>query len=468
MNRTTLFLGSAAVLALVALVAYVPRNRGVERPQVDSFPRPDGVTASDGSLTMKARLSHPYVGAARQDVFLTVDLTAKEVAGAARAPLNLALVIDRSGSMSGFKLNQAKLAAKQLVSQLRAVDRLALVHYGSDVKSQAGQQATEEGKRNMLAYIDGIWDDGGTNIGAGVSTGRDLLMSSMAGFKVNRLVLISDGQPTEGMTDTSGLTELVRETRSHGISLSSIGVGSDFNEDLMQALAEVGAGAYAYLNDASQLATIFQKDLHQASTQVASGVTLALELPAGVELGEVLGYRSDVTGKTVRIFLPDFAAGQIERLVARVNVAPGSVGTTLDIAGIDLRYRDLLRDAQVASEARLSAHVTADQAEVARNRDGEATVFAARARSAWNTQQAADALKAGNREEAEKLLQGNAFFFEEAAQVAGPAAVAKDMQEQNDLLHEFQNARDEAAVQHQTKSAKRKARLDYGLMGSTY
>jgi Ca-activated chloride channel homolog len=168
------------------------------------------------------------------------------------------------------------------------------------------------------------------------------------------------------------------------------------------------------------------------------------------------------------VFLPDFAAGQIERLVARVTVAPGSIGSTLDVAGIALHYRDLLRDAQVASEARLSAHVTADLAEVAKNRDGEATVFAARARSAWNTQQAAEALKAGEREKAEKLLEGNAFYFEEAAKVAGPAAVAQDLQDQSALLNEFKNARDDAAVQHQTKAAKRKARMDYGLMGSTY
>lgn len=467
MNRTTLFLGSAAVLALIALVAYVPRGGG-QTVRVDPAPHLDPVTASDGSLTMKARLSHPYVGTVQQDVFLTIDLAAKEVPGAARAPLNLALVIDRSGSMSGFKLNQAKLAAKQLVSQLRAVDRLAIVHYGSDVKSLASQLATEDGKRTMLSYIDGIWDDGGTNIGAGVSTGRDLLMASKSDFKVNRVVLISDGQPTEGMTDTSGLTELVREVRAHGISLSSIGVGSDFNEDLMQALAEVGAGAYAYLNDASQLATIFQKDLNQAATQVASNVSLELQLPAGVELGEVLGYRTQVTGKTVRVFLPDFAAGQVERLVARVVVAPGSEGSTLDIAGLGLEYRDLLKDAKVASEARLSAHVTADQGEIAKNRDREATVFAARARSAWNTEQAAAALKAGERARAEKLLQDNAFYFEEAAQVAGPAAVAADVQAQSEMINEFKNARDEAAIQHQSKSAKRKARMDYGLMGSTY
>ena len=470
MNRTALFLGSAAVLALVALVAYVPRHHGqgaTKPPPVDR-PALDPVTAKDGSLSLQARLSHPYVGTGRQDLFLTVDVKAVDVPGTERAPVNLALVIDRSGSMSGFKLNQAKMAARQLVSQLRPQDRLAIVHYGSDVKAMAGEPATSDGKERMLRYIDGIFDDGGTNIGAGLTTAKEQLLASLEGYKVNRVVLISDGQPTEGVTDQAGLAALVRETRGHGISVSAIGVGSDFNEDLMQAIAEIGSGAYAYLNDASQLASIFQKDLAQAGLQVANGVSVQLRLPEGVEFGEVLGYRTEVNGRDVRINLPDFAASQVERLVARLTLSPGSPGATVDVAALDLRYRDLLKNEAVSSEARLAAHVTSDEGEIAKNRDPEATVFAARARSAWNTQQAADALKAGDRGRAEQLLKENTFYFEEAAKVAGPAAVAPDLRSQEQMLEEFQGARDEAAVQHQAKSAKKKARMDYGLMGSTY
>ena len=78
--------------------------------------------------------------------------------------------------------------------------------------------------------------------------------------------------------------------------MSAIGVGTDFNEDLMQAFAEYGAGAYGFLEDAGQLATLFQKDLQQAATQVARNVELSFELPEGVTLGEVLGYRAHQAG----------------------------------------------------------------------------------------------------------------------------------------------------------------------------
>lgn len=465
MNRTGIFLAAAGVLALVALVAGLPRvgHTTTTLPQVNV-----PAAAASGALKMTGRLSHPYVGLGRSDVFLTVDVTAIDIPGAQRAPLNLAVVIDRSGSMSGFKLTQAKQAAKQLVSQLTANDRLSIVHYGSDVKSMAGSYATTENKERMLSYIEGIWDDGGTNIGAGLSTGRDLLLAARSDFKVSRMILISDGQPTEGLTDSNGLNAIVRETRQQGISVSSIGVGTDFNEDLMQGFAVAGSGAYAYLADASQLGTIFSKDLNQAATQVARNVTLTFELPAGVELGEVLGYRAAQSGSTVRISMPDFAAAQLERVVARVVVGATTTGSTIDVAKLRLDYTDLLKNEAITNDASLAAMVT-DQAEVVlKNRDKEASVFAARARSAVNTQQAAELLKQGESEKANALLDQNTFYFEEASQVAGPAAVEGDLAEQKSMKADFGNARDEDGRQAAGKAAKRKARIDFGLQGSTY
>ncbi|MGV3619720.1 MAG: VWA domain-containing protein, partial [Archangium sp.] len=109
MNRTGIFLASAAILALVALVVGVPHftsgGDGAE-PIPTPPPRPSG----NGSLSMTARLSHPFVAIGTQDVFATVDLRAIELPNQSRGAVNLALVIDRSGSMSGFKLNQAKQA----------------------------------------------------------------------------------------------------------------------------------------------------------------------------------------------------------------------------------------------------------------------------------------------------------------------------------------------------------------------
>jgi Ca-activated chloride channel family protein len=476
MNRTGIFLAAAGVLALIAVVAAGPSMRGgtaTSPPATTTVTPLDSSKVQDGSLSMTARLSHPFVGLGRQDVFLTVDLRAVEVPGARRAPVNLALVIDRSGSMSGFKLNQAKQAARQLVSQLTEADRLAIVHYGSDVKEMDGVMATPENKARLLAFIDGIWDDGGTNIGAGLTRGRDLLLAAKSDFRVNRLVLISDGQPTEGVTDFGGLTSIVRDVRSAGVSVSSIGVGEDFNETLMEAIAEVGAGAYAYLQDASQLASIFQKDLNAAGTQVARGVVLTFKVPQGARLERVLGHSQvtrafDGTTEQVAVSLPDFAAAQQERVVVQLAVDGKQAGYTVNVSQVELTYTDLLRDTGVKTEAHLAAMTTDRPDVVVKNQDKDAVVFAARARAADNSRRAAELLGDGDVEGAKALFKTNEAIFSEAAAVAGAAAVAPDIQAQRQHAEAFDLARDEPARKAAQKAIRTKARIDYGLMGSTY
>src|SRR4051794_31713233 len=131
MNRTTVFLGLAGALALLALIIGVPRAAGFKGFHPDPVgPGGDPVVVADGSIRMEARLSHPYIGTGSSDVFATLDLTGAQVPGATRSPVNVALVIDRSGSMAGEKLFQAKQAARKLVEQLGEADRIAVIHFG--------------------------------------------------------------------------------------------------------------------------------------------------------------------------------------------------------------------------------------------------------------------------------------------------------------------------------------------------
>ncbi|NMO22973.1 VWA domain-containing protein [Pyxidicoccus fallax] len=472
MNRTVLFLSLAGGLALTALVLGLPPLGTPPKPPpgvvVAPPAPPQPVTATVGSLTMTSRLSHPYIPTGTSEVFATVDLTGAEVPGAKRSPVNLALVIDRSGSMSGYKLAQAKQAARHLVSLLREEDRLAIVHYGSDVKSLPSLPATPGNRERMLQYIDGIWDEGGTNIGAGLSAGRFQLATAQGGYSVNRLILMSDGQPTEGITDDEGLTQQARELRAAGITVSAIGVGTDFNEDLMQSFAEYGAGAYGFLEDAGQLATLFQMDLQQATTSVARDVTLTFTLPPGTSLGEVLGYRASQTGNVVSVTLPDFSAGQLERVVVRLNVTDDEVGRTVRVTDLKLAYTDLIRDVVVRSDTSLSAVVTDRREEVLARQDKEATVYATRARSAVNMQKAAEALRGGRKDEAKMYLQQNQALFHEASAVTGAAAVAADVAEQQATMDEYDSAGSEEESRALIKKSKVKALKSFGRLGSTY
>ncbi|ADO71050.1 vWA domain-containing protein [Stigmatella aurantiaca] len=476
MNKTVTLLALAGGLALTALVLGLPHvtsqpvHSATPSPSKPPppLPPPPPPSTSQGSLAMTSRLSHPYITPGSSDVFVTVDITGQEVPGARRSPVNLALIIDRSGSMSGYKLEQAKQAARHLVTLLKDDDRLAIVHYGSDVKSLPGLQATPANRERMIQYIEGIWDEGGTNISAGLLAGQAQVETARSDYRVNRLILISDGQPTEGSTDEGSLKQVVKDIRTRGITVSSIGVGTDFNEDLMQAFAEYGAGSYGFLEDAGKLATLFQKDLQQASTQVARNVELSFELPQGIALGEVLGYRANTAGSTVRVALTDFSAGQTERVVARVVVTGSRVGQAVDVTGLKLAYTDLLKDKTVETASRLSAMVTDQREEVLARQDKDATVYATRARSAQNLQKAAEALKKGRREEAKQFIQQNQQMFQEAASVAGAPAVAADMADQDAAFAEYEKAASADDVNTAVKRSKTQALKSFGRLGSTY
>lgn len=435
MNRTTAFLSVAAALALLAVVVGIP-NRPVATPPAppapapapSPAPTPPPAPAGPGSLTLSGNLSHPRIIPGTTSGFATVTVTAVSLPNVRRAPVNLAVVLDRSGSMSGSKIADAKRAAARLVELLGPDDRLAVVHYGNDVSVLPGTFATEEGKRRLHRFIAAIQEEGGTNIGAGLEAGRRQIEQAQSDFKVNRLVLLSDGQPTVGLTSPRALSALVERAREHGISVTSLGVGADFNEDLMQHLADVGGGSFGFISerDGALMARIFEKDLTQAGTLVAQGVKLTLVPGPGVVLHEVFGRLSERTGEGLTVTLPDFSAGQAEKLVVRLSVTTAQAAGTVDVASAALGYRDLL--AGGAGEARLSlASLVTDDAQVVRQaQDKDAVVFATRARAAANTKAAAEFLAVGSVEKAKEALQKNAVLFDEAASVAGEDALRAD------------------------------------------
>jgi Ca-activated chloride channel family protein len=441
MNRTTAFLGAAAALLLTAVVLGVPRAAPppAQPPQPSPAPAPAPTpaptpTAPAGALSLTGRLSHPFLQPGTSDVFATLEVAAAEVPGSARAPVNLALVIDRSGSMSGAKLIQARVAAERLVDLLDEHDRLAVIHYGSDVRSLGGLFATPDNKARMRRYIRAIVDEGGTNIGDALAAGKVELAKAMSDFRVNRLLLLSDGQPTVGVTSAAGLANVVASIRGAGVSVTSLGVGADFNEDLMQHLADVGGGSYGFISDATATASLFERDLRQAGTMVVRGVTLRFRLPDGVVFREAFGRPASTTGDTVSLALPDFSAGQVEKVVVHLSATPRATSGSVDVAGFTLDFTDLKTEAPAQARLALSAMVTTDGTLAQARRDKGAFVEATRARASANYRKAAEAMDRGDFDGAKETLDANTAYFYEAEQLAGPGAVADEVRNQEVLM----------------------------------
>jgi len=439
MNRTTAFFALAGALVLAALIAGLPRipvpawspavtvaAPMAALPAPASTPPPPSIEQS-GSLTLTGSLSHPYLVPGTSDLFATLQISAVEVKGK-RAPVNLALVIDRSGSMSGEKLEQAKRAATHLVDLLDENDRLAIVHYGNDVRAFAAAMCTAETRVQMKRYISGIQEQGGTNIGDGLAAGQAQLALMRSDFRVNRLLLLSDGQPTVGVTSPVGLARIVSGIRNAGISVTSMGVGADFNEDLMQRLADVGGGSYGFISNATATATLFEKDLKQAGTMVAQSVSIRFALPDGVTLGEVFGRPTSVEGRTVTVTMPDFAAGQVEKLVIRLTAATGAAaqGSTLDMGRFELAYRDLRDQRDAASVLSLSAMLTHDVKIADARRNKDAYLDATRAQTSVNYKKAAIAIDQGDFATANRAIEANNGLLNDAAAVGGIGSVDEE------------------------------------------
>jgi Ca-activated chloride channel family protein len=362
------------------------------------------------------------------DVFATLDVSAADVPGAHRAPVNLALVIDRSGSMAGAKLEGARQAALRLVDLLDEHDRLSISHYGSDVVTLPASLATPAAREEMAAFIRAIDSRGGTNLGEGLTAGKAQLDLARGEFPVNRLVLLSDGQPTVGIVAPQALAGLVTSFRQGGVTVTSLGVGDDFNEDLMQRLADVGGGSYAFIREGEPeaMARLFEADLQQAGTLVARGATLSFTVPPGVDFVEVYGRPAVVEGSQVSITLPDFSARQREQLVVHLRARVAASEGSQAVGQVRLDYQDVLAGRAADASLALAASVTTDRTLAAKPSTPAAVVQVAQAQAAANYQVAAVALERGDAVQAQAALLRNDVLFERAEAVAGAGAVARE------------------------------------------
>jgi Ca-activated chloride channel homolog len=214
------------------------------------------------------------------------------------------------------------------------------------------------------------------------------------------------------------------------VSVTALGIGYDFNEDLMSQIAMSGGGSYGYLKDASALAAVIRRDLQQAGTLVARDVHLEVRLPDGVELREVLGRPFARQGGTVSVTLPDFSARQVEKLVMHLSAAsPARDGQAIDVGDFALAYRDVLADRVADQKLKLAAVVTLDRSLADARRDRDALVVATRARASVNYKRAAEAVQHGRFDEARRAVEENKAMFFEAEEVAGGDALAADKAE---------------------------------------
>ena len=324
---------------------------------------------------------------------------------AVRKPLNLSLVIDRSGSMQGRPLDEAKRCANMIINNLGPTDRASIVVYDNVVDVLVPNRRVDD-PLHFIQAIRSIDDGGSTALHSGWLRGAEQAALSQSGEFVSRVLLLSDGQANAGLTDIDQLASQCANVAEEGVTTSTYGLGHHFNEDLMVAMARAGLGQGYYGESAEDLEDPFREEFDLLTSLCARRLRLALHAEDGVQVNIENLYDRDPTG---RWKLPDLAYGGEAWALAAILIDGSLEGRTIDnkirLLTANLEFEDMEGSSQVAGPIFLelpylpaAAYQAVAEDEVPRGR-------AAELRAATLQEQARTAAQQGDWDRVTELLQ---------------------------------------------------------------
>lgn len=383
--------------------------------------------ARAATVEVGAELGHAVIDrSSRERVYLRLSLKTR-AAGTRerRAPINVALVVDRSGSMQGERLEAAKKGAHAALDRLGADDIIALVAYNHDVRVLKAAGRFGSGREALDRAIDELDASGTTALYAGVKEGGVQVRSFRSDVKVNRVVLLSDGLANVGPSTPAELAELGRKLAAEGISVSTIGLGLEYNEDLMQRLAAASDGNHVFVERPSDLAEIFDREFGDALSISARDITITIECKAGFKPTRVLGRDAEISGSRVTVKLAQLQEANERYVVVELEPgAPAGGAGESEVAEIDVGYLDLDSGQRAAAKAAASARFTDDAtaAEASVNKGVMSQVTAQIATE--NSEKAVELRDAGDVKAARKVLEDNAAYLNRQKNALGGGAAA--------------------------------------------
>ncbi|MFT3782759.1 MAG: VWA domain-containing protein [Nibricoccus sp.] len=258
----------------------------------------------------------------------------------ARPPVNLSLVIDRSGSMEGEKLARAREAALEALSRLAPDDILSVVTYDTEVQTLVPAQRVGDG-RAIGAAIRGIRSGGSTALFGGVSQGASEVRKHIENRRyVHRVILLSDGLANVGPQSPEELGRLGAALVKEGISVTTIGLGLGFNEDLMTRLAQRSDGNTYFVESSDDLPRIFAGELGDVLSVIARRVVVEVVFPEGVRPLHFVGREGTIRGQKAELSMNQLYGGQEKFALIEVEVPGNRAGEEIEIASAQLSYEN--------------------------------------------------------------------------------------------------------------------------------
>ncbi|MBO7725684.1 MAG: VWA domain-containing protein [Thermoguttaceae bacterium] len=277
----------------------------------------------------------------KTELCLKVGVTGFEMASDQKRPeLNIALVIDKSGSMSGDRIKQAKEAAACAVNQMNENDIVSVVVYDSDVNVLVPATKLTD-KKSVLEKIDTINADGTTALYAGTEKGAEEVKKFFDKGRVNRVILLSDGMANVGPSEPSDLKKLGQKVGGDGITVTTLGLGDGYNEDLMQQLAQAADGNHAFITSEKNLVEVFDEEFKTVTKVVASEVSCKVICADGIRPIRVMNRDAKIEGQEVSFSWNQIYSGHERYVLLEVEVPAGNDGEKRPVASATLSYANM-------------------------------------------------------------------------------------------------------------------------------
>ncbi len=396
------------------------------------------ITAGD-TLLMDARLGHASLPkASRGETYLFAQVTASEdkaTASSVATPMNLAVVIDRSGSMKGERIANAMNAAVFALERMRDGDSITVVSFDTAAQVVVPPTRVNAGNRSSIeAAIRNIRLGGDTCISCGLGEGmQQLALTTLGGDRINRMILLSDGATNAGVRDVSGLRAMANRMLGRGVTISTIGVDVDFDEKIMAAIANEANGRHYFVANASGLPAVFGQEFDDLLASVAKETELSIELGPGVEVAEVFDRSFRREGNRLIVPFGTFSANQEKTVLVKLRVPSDREGEQ-PVADLKLAFRDLAKKTDGTCSGSLVTSVRSDGSEQ-RELDPFVAARLERSRTAQTLTEANKLFEAGRIGEARaklaarkddlKKTESAALAFAAAAPTSAPRRSAR-------------------------------------------
>jgi len=332
-----------------------------------------------------------------------------------RLPMNVSIILDKSGSMgSQSKMENAKRGAIEIIDRLNSKDIVSVIIYDSVPYTLVSAQHAVN-REAIISQIRNITSGGSTALYGGVTLGASQIYRNLSEDYINRIILLSDGLANVGPQSTEDLACLGENLGSQGITVTTIGVGLDYNEDLMTALADKSSGNSYFARNSDELPQIFAEEVGEAMTLMARNVRILLECPDNIRPLSIIGRKGAIHNKEMEVVIGNLYGLNEKYTLFEVEVPEGENGKDLKAAHIRIEYDDPFTQKKVSRRMDVSVQYEKSKKIVEKRKDKKILKAAAVNRTAEVKEKAIALADKGQYKQAAKLIKQNSDELEKIA-----------------------------------------------------